>query len=1152
MWHLSTPLYLFISLPNNPSEFPSLSSHTGRAFTRSEIIEYVGQGHSPGQDVKCHEPIVEAVDLVGMLQWKGHITSAENPIGGVIELTARVREIRDALVKERVKTVGGIFHVRGNHFTACVIDLDGERILYGDGKHDSMPEKRQRTLTDWLAYHLPDKTFSFQKLDIVDQKDGHSWGILAFNALMHHHVPDTSLYNNDDPMGMACASIQIVEDLVRLTLDWTADGAEELIGNFQHLGLESIDEPKMSDWDIISSNKSPRLHLHLRHPPTPLLLTSRIYLHRRVIYRTPDMSELEAEIFETEDPLMRDLNELSSDEDDDGEDYADMSESSDSNDSDGDDDDIPRTALRTTKRHRLIESDDEDKVEPSDKVTKEEYDRQTSKGMGKLREDSMTWEEKQVAIGAERRAAHGTLKKRKRKRELKPTDDPTGVSEVDRRRAAESSRPGRQFRAEAQREHPDGRKTKVNSPQNFSRRTNWFTPAKFILIEEAIKEVGYPWSPQDIADKLKSKRWNETSKRKIKKMNQSGGHSSRKHVLAFINIQKSGIALDITTARCIMIAVISNESPAIFEKVNKAGQRFTVSRTHVRRYLKRSVRRATRAAHKFPANVDEVTVSGKDERRARTLCIVSASGEAKSPSYHSAMQRGIQFVLSGVTGNYWSNQISYTSPKPGSLLRASAQTNRPSETTLCSPIGLPECASLGRIPDIDEEELSLDHSAAFDAINDVELIRKAFELNKCRKFNLSYDSLSSAEVRDALAELQNDGPDLDPEITQYSAPPIEEGVVAPEGEEEVVPHDRSDLLMSTSPSHFISAVVHFLENLGTFYLRWTHRGQGTREIKDRGHEKGTGDTLNVLQDRDHEGTGESTTDRLHEGPDGIERVMVSQNIGFPYAQASCNNSKALKLILQQTGFETVGSIVTAYNLSDVVVILTTTYVTPHVLGVHAIDMVSARTKYEQTGLASATLRKASLSTDLLDDSEGSRPHNVRVLPLIASCVSTIVTIAFGAVHYIKKHSRVRIGGRAFKVHVLDLATVSDEFDRLPDFDDQPRHIDIMHESLVTTSDILAQTNITALHGLEITRLQGKLSFSSMPLVSRLACRVCSIKWSQVLPVSQPEHEVFCRISKPAQSLAPPVFLTGDVFRTSLIFGWQQDHRDRNSSYNGTQ
>ncbi|KZT31644.1 hypothetical protein SISSUDRAFT_963577, partial [Sistotremastrum suecicum HHB10207 ss-3] len=140
--------------------------------------------------------------------------------------------------------------------------------------------------------------------------------------------------------------------------------------------------------------------------------------------------------------------------------------------------------------------------------------------------------------------------------------------------------------------------------------------------------------------------------------------------------------------------------------------------------MKWSLRRATRAAHKFPANVDEVcenagyrmaaairdlnipdgsflvnmdqtqivyamgpegtwnergvkqvTVSGKDEKRAFTLCVgVSASGEAlpfqavfagktkascpssQSPAYESAMQRGIQFVPSGVTGNYWSNQ----------------------------------------------------------------------------------------------------------------------------------------------------------------------------------------------------------------------------------------------------------------------------------------------------------------------------------------------------------------------------------------------------------------------------------------------------------------------------------------------------------------
>ncbi|KZT31980.1 hypothetical protein SISSUDRAFT_1056086 [Sistotremastrum suecicum HHB10207 ss-3] len=111
-----------------------------------------------------------------------------------------LRDIGEDLANGRIKQISGIFHVHGNHFTACVIDIERAVILYGDGKQEDMPEK----------------TFAFDKLNIALQHDGHSCGILAFNALMHYHDHTVELYNNRDALAMACARVRIAEDLIRL------------------------------------------------------------------------------------------------------------------------------------------------------------------------------------------------------------------------------------------------------------------------------------------------------------------------------------------------------------------------------------------------------------------------------------------------------------------------------------------------------------------------------------------------------------------------------------------------------------------------------------------------------------------------------------------------------------------------------------------------------------------------------------------------------------------------------------------------------------------------------------------------------------------------------------------------------------------------
>ncbi|KAF8173665.1 hypothetical protein BJ912DRAFT_859179 [Pholiota molesta] len=73
---------------------------------------------------------------------------------------------------------------------------------------------------------------------------------------------------------------------------------------------------------------------------------------------------------------------------------------------------------------------------------------------------------------------------------------------------------------------------------------------------------------------------------------------------------------------------------------------------------------------------------------------------------------------------------------------------------------------------------------AYRAVNNVELVRKAFEMCTVREWNLSYSSLMSFEARDKLRNLKTTDPEFWNELTSNK----EEDLPAPE---EIIPEDTT-------------------------------------------------------------------------------------------------------------------------------------------------------------------------------------------------------------------------------------------------------------------------------------------------------------------------------------------------------------------------
>ncbi|QRV92811.1 Ulp1 protease family, carboxy-terminal catalytic domain protein [Ceratobasidium sp. AG-Ba] len=213
----------------------------------------------------------------------------------------------------------------------------------------------------------------------------------------------------------------------------------------------------------------------------------------------------------------------------------------------------------------------------------------------------------------------------------------------------------------------------IHSGTASTRRVNWTHPLIWPQIERAALSVGYPWSPSEIVRRLQLTnptmfaslrpqrisqwrdhrftdvlRWTSSHMRSIQAgdrptrtgTGRTGVLQGHPDVIYSImkrltDLRKAGVALDIDTIRGYMSGVIRHAIPDAFTQSDTSGRAFRCSRQFVRRFLQGnlgwSLRKATRAAQKYPPNVNSILLDAfllfarivRDEE-IPAACIVNA------------------------------------------------------------------------------------------------------------------------------------------------------------------------------------------------------------------------------------------------------------------------------------------------------------------------------------------------------------------------------------------------------------------------------------------------------------------------------------------------------------------------------------------------
>ncbi len=123
------------------------------------------------------------------------------------------QEAEEALLNGSVNTVSGVLHVHGNHYTCFVFDLKNTYLGYGDSMGGAMPQKLQQAFIKWIVRFnrkragcsgVKEPELWFRPMPISTQKPGddYSCGILAVNALEHHHLHSSILLDQAMPIAM--------------------------------------------------------------------------------------------------------------------------------------------------------------------------------------------------------------------------------------------------------------------------------------------------------------------------------------------------------------------------------------------------------------------------------------------------------------------------------------------------------------------------------------------------------------------------------------------------------------------------------------------------------------------------------------------------------------------------------------------------------------------------------------------------------------------------------------------------------------------------------------------------------------------------------------------------------------------------------------
>ncbi|KAG8957954.1 hypothetical protein FRC05_009481, partial [Tulasnella sp. 425] len=211
-----------------------------------------------------------------------------------------------------------------------------------------------------------------------------------------------------------------------------------------------------------------------------------------------------------------------------------------------------------------------------------------------------------------------------------------------------ASRPHREVREHDQRQRRAACGRKRTRAAKPLQRMNWLNPIIFDHINAVVQEVGWPFIPTQIAKRLKLRNpglfsnfsaqrisdWRDPTftnkvvwRKHVQDALARGPVPQRKGGKAYIldeypevikairhnvtEMRKVGVSLDLETVQGIMLAIIGRMAPEIFKRQTCNGKAFRCTRTFVRRFIKRklrwSFRRATKAAQSTPKNAPEVT-----------------------------------------------------------------------------------------------------------------------------------------------------------------------------------------------------------------------------------------------------------------------------------------------------------------------------------------------------------------------------------------------------------------------------------------------------------------------------------------------------------------------------------------------------------------
>ncbi|OBZ66407.1 hypothetical protein A0H81_13643 [Grifola frondosa] len=541
--------------------------------------------------------------LLVNLEFSNHLLKAYDDQHGYEEKKcyANLRKIEHDLGHGLLDSVGGLIHVNGNHFVVFVLNAEERFIGYGTplvlkracgdpGAVDNGSCGDPGSVNDGPAIiRIVDRD-----VPVTQQTDNHSCSVLSLNALRHHYIPESILLSSKSAV-IAVERMRLMLHVLRVHCAYSDTPLSHDLSKDSEQSSRSTGSSSESGRSLSSSSRSTRSSIVSALKGVGKRIASSIMKQHQ---NSPRSS-----------PKLKRLKTVS----------------------------IKNFFTKVTREelleqnHRESAQDADLRIDALEEARRREEKEQLAKCeaamLHKRKSRKRKWE---AEIAAGERDEDG-IKHKKRTKTRRLRDHDTHGSNFD---VAEASRPFREFKDIAcdKKTSKCGRKrTKV---QTATKNVNWKAPHLWLIIDEAAKSVGYPWSPKDIVDRLQHQHgkvfyrlkpqrisdwkdrtitdtlvWKDSVLKSVERRYRQGGHSTHSGILTpypdlvktimhdLQELRDTSVALDITVIRGIMIALITHHAPEVFEKENNAGKRFECPEQYVRRFVKChldwSIRRAT-------------------------------------------------------------------------------------------------------------------------------------------------------------------------------------------------------------------------------------------------------------------------------------------------------------------------------------------------------------------------------------------------------------------------------------------------------------------------------------------------------------------------------------------------------------------------------